>query len=201
MTRIAGLLGIFSALMGFAFPFVFGAMDPSYDHARNFISELGAVGAPNAELVNRFGFLPTGVMMCAFAVLAWAVTPRSWPAYLGFLGIFLFGLGYLGAAFFRCDAGCRPADPSFDHIMHSLFGGPGYFLAPLFMLSLAVAARSWPGGDWLAFVAIIGAGATLAGITNFDSSSPTAGIAQRVLEAGVLTWVLACGSYLFARRA
>lgn len=201
MTRIAGLLGIVSALMGFAFPIVFATMDPAYDPARNFISELGAVGAPNAAMVNAYGFLPTGVLMCAFAVFAWASLPRSWMAALGLSGIFFFALGYVGAAFFQCDAGCRPENPSFDHIMHSLFGAPGYFLAPLFMGCLAAAARTWPGGGWLSLVAAAGMLATIGGLANFNFESPIVGVAQRVLEAGVLVWVLACGSYLAVRPA
>jgi hypothetical protein len=199
VSRFAGLLGIVSALMGFAFPIVFAAMDPAYDPARDFISELGAVGAPNAAIVNAYGFLPPGVLMIAFAILAWAVLPRSWPAFWGFAGIFLFAIGYVGAAFFPCDAGCRPASPSFDHIMHSLTGAPGYFLAPLFMAALAVAARRWPGGGWLSPLAAFGAAVSLAGLVNFLPESETAGLWQRVLEAGVLVWVLACGCYLLTR--
>jgi hypothetical protein len=200
MTRFAGMLGIVSALMGFAFPFVFGAMDPAYDHTRDFISELGAAGAPNAALVNWYGFLPVGLAMTAFSILAWAVLPRSWAATLGMIGIFFFALGYVGAAFFPCDAGCQPAEPSQSQILHNLFGLVGYLGAPAFMAILALAARSWPGGGWLALIAALGALAAAYGLPGlFDEVSGTAGQAQRILEAGVLTWVLACGCYLLAR--
>jgi hypothetical protein len=200
MSKFAGLLGIVSALMGFAFPFVFGAMDPDYSHVRDFISELGAAGAPNAALVNWYGFLPVGVVMTAFSVLAWAVLPRSWAATVGFLGIFFFALGYTGAAFFPCDAGCQPAEPSFSQTMHNLTGLMGYLGAPLFMAVLALASRRWPGAGWLALLAVAGAVASAYGLSGlFDESTGTAGQAQRVLEAGVLSWVLACGCYLLTR--
>jgi hypothetical protein len=201
MSRIAGLLGILGALMGFAFPFVFGAMDPAYDHARDFISELGASGAPNADLVSWYGFLPTGVVQIAFAALALRVLPRSNLTVIGLLGIFFFAIGYVGAAFFPCDAGCRPDDPSFSQTMHNFTGLAGYLGAPLFMAVLAVASLRWPGGAWLSVVAAAGAVASTFGLVGlFDESSGLAGQSQRILEAGVLTWMLACGSYLLTRR-
>lgn len=199
MPKLAGLLGVVSAVLAFAFPVIFAAMDPSYDPARDFISELGAVGAPNAALVNSYGFLPPGIAMGLFAILAWMAVPRSWSAFIGFVGVFIFAIGYVGAAFYPCDAGCRPANPSFDHIMHSLTGGPGYFLAPVFMASFAVAARGWPGGTWLSPLAAAGATLSVLGLVNFLPEPPTAGLWQRVLEAGVLTWILACGCYLLTR--
>lgn len=200
MIRVAGVLGLLSGIMAFAFPVVFGGLDPAYDSARDFISELGAVDAPNAGLVNTYGFLPTGVAMCVFVILAWAVSPRSWSAFFGFAGLFLFAAGYVGAAFFQCDAGCRPENPSFDHILHSLFAAPGYLLAPGFMASLAVAARGWPGGGWLAPLAGIGAVVSVVALSNFLSDGPQAGLWQRILEACVLTWVLGFGCYALVRR-
>ena len=199
MMRIAGLLGVVGALMAFAFPVVFGAMDPAYDASRDYISELGATGAPNAAAVNGFGFLPTGIVLSLFAMAGWAVLPRSAGSFVGFVGILFFAAGYVGAAFFACDAGCRPSEPSFNQTMHSLFGLPGYFTAPVFMASLAIAARGWPGGGWLSLVAGLGTVATAVGLASFLPDSPQSGFWQRVLEAGVLTWILACGCYLLTR--
>lgn len=201
MTRIAGLLGIVGALMGFAFPILFAAMDPAYDPTRNFISELGASGAPHSTLVNSYGFLPTGLVMSGFAVLAWIVLPRSVATALGLLGIFLFAIGYVGAAFFPCDAGCRPENPSFNQLMHNLTGLAGYLGAPVFMALLALAARRWPGGAWLSPLAAAGAVLTVIGLAGlFDEASGQAGQSQRILELGVLAWVLACGCYLWVWR-
>jgi hypothetical membrane protein len=199
MTRIAGSLGIVSALMGLAFPIYFAALDPSYDSARNFISELGAAGAPNAALVNWYGFLPTGIVQCGFALFAWLALPRSSFTTLGLLGIFFFAIGYVGAAFFPCDAGCRPEDPSFSQTMHNLTGLLGYLGAPLFMAILAFASSRWPNGSWLAVIAGVGALGSAYGLSGlFDEASGLAGQAQRILEFSVLAWILAAGCYLLA---
>jgi hypothetical protein len=201
MTRIAGFLGILSALMGLAFPIWFAAMDPAYDPTRDFISELGAAGAPNAGLVNWYGFLPTGIAQMAFAFFAWRALPRSTLTTLGMIGIFLFAIGYVGAAFYPCDAGCRPEDPSFSQMMHNLTGLAGYLGAPLFMAILALASARWPGGAWLTLLAALGAMGAAYGLAGlFDEDSGLAGQSQRILELGVLTWVLACGCYLLTIR-
>lgn len=200
MTRLTGLLGILGALMGLIFPIVFAAMDPAYDPARDFISELGATGAPNAALVNWYGFLPVGVIQIAFGVLAFWVLPRSTLTTVGLLGILFFAIGYVGAAFYPCDAGCRPDEPSFSQTMHNLTGLVGYLGAPLFMVVLAIACLRWPGGAWLSLVAGAGTVAAAYGLAGlFDESAGLAGQSQRILELGVLAWMLACGCYLAVR--
>jgi hypothetical protein len=198
MGRLAGLLGVLGVAAGFAFPIYFGALDPAYDPARDFISELGDATAPDAWAVNWIGFLPTGLLIAAFAIFAWAALPRSATAAFALIGVILFASGYVGAAFFPCDTGCEGSTSSFSQQMHYATGLPGYFLAPVTMLLLAFAARRWPGGAWIAPLAFIGAAGTLAGLAGtvnmFESETP--GLWQRVLEASFLIPTLAVSCYL-----
>lgn len=46
------------------------AITPGYSHIRNYISELGASGAAYGELVSWIGFLPVGVLLAIFLVVA-----------------------------------------------------------------------------------------------------------------------------------
>lgn len=172
---------------------------PSYSHDSQYISELGARGAPNAELVNLAGFLPAGLFISAFALLAWKTLPRSRVASLGLLGIALFALGYIGAAFFPCDAGCRPTEPSASQIAHELFGLAGYLTAPPALLALGWRARSWRDATWLSVLGFVSGGSTLLCLLFMSPTFPYAGTAQRVLEASMLTWVVACGFYMNQR--
>lgn len=142
-------LAFWSAVVGYGLLLVLivagGAAWPGYSHVSQFISELGATGAPQARLVNLGGFLPVGVLLTLFAVLSAFLAPRSGPRVAGFLLLALFAVGYLGAAFFPCDVGCRPATPSFSQMMHNLAGLAGYLGAPIGLILLGVAARGWPG--------------------------------------------------------
>lgn len=201
MGRLAGLLGILGVVAGFAFPIYFGALDPTYDPTRDFISELGDATARDAWAVNWIGFLPTGVLLTAFACLAWGTLPRSTATALAMIGVILFAAGYVGAAFFPCDSGCEGTTSSFSQQMHYATGLPGYFLAPVTMLLLGSAARQWPGGAWIAPLAFLGAIGTLAGLSGtvdtFESDTP--GLWQRLLEASFLIPTLAASCYLSAR--
>ena len=174
-----------------------GAAFPDYSHARQFISELGARGAPHADLVNLAGFLPAGLFTCAFAVLAWKALPRSAGTAWGMLGIALFGFGYLVASYFPCEAGCRPAAPSAAQLVHNALGTAGYLTAPLTLALLGWQARAWPGAAALSVLGFGGAVTALISLALLSPEFTYVGVAQRVLEASVLAWVLACGLYVY----
>ncbi len=162
---------------------------PGYSHVSQYISELGATGAPHGRLVSLGGFLPVGVLLTTFAVLAALIPPRGVLKTLGCIGLFLFALGYLGAAVFPCDFGCRPETPSGSQMLHMAFGLVGYILAPLTLAVLAVASRKWPGAKGLFPLGLVCA--VVAGIAFFSMADPFAGLFQRVLEGSVLLWIVA----------
>jgi hypothetical protein len=118
---------------------------------------------------------------------------------LGVGGVVLFAVGYVGAAFFRCDFGCRPETPSFSQRVRVWCGLAGYFVAPLTLLLLALAARRWPDSGALPLLGYAAAIGALAGLLTLDPASPYVGLSQRVLEASVIGWVVACGLYLGRR--
>ncbi|CAN1515125.1 Protein of unknown function DUF998 [Caulobacteraceae bacterium] len=162
---------------------------PGYSHVSQYISELGATGAPHGRLVSLGGFLPVGVLLTTFAGLAALIPPRGVLKTLGCIGLFLFALGYLGAAVFPCDFGCRPETPSGSQMLHMAFGLAGYILAPLTLAVLAIASRKWPGAKALFPLGLVCA--VVAGIAFFTMADPFAGLFQRVLEGSVLLWIVA----------
>ncbi len=162
---------------------------PGYSHVSQYISELGATGAPHGRLVSLGGFLPIGVLLTTFAVLAALIPPRGVLKTVGCIGLFLFALGYLGAAVFPCDFGCRPETPSGSQMLHMAFGLAGYILAPLTLAVLAIASRKWPGAKGLFPLGLVCA--VVAGIAFFSMADPFAGLFQRVLEGSVLLWIVA----------
>lgn len=173
-----------------------GAMFPGYSHAAQFISELGANGAPHATIVNFAGFLPAGILVCVFAMLACKALPRSVGTTIGLVGIWLFGFGYIVATFYPCEAGCRPTQASANQLVHNVLGLAGYVSAPLALALLGWQARQWAGASLLSMLGFIGAVFALIGLMLLSPEFAYVGIAQRVLEASVLSWVVACGFYV-----
>jgi hypothetical protein len=194
----AAVLAIAGATIALSFPLVGGAFHPGYDHARQFISELGANGAPNARLVNYFGFLPAGLLLTLFPVFAWRALPRAPLTTLGLAGVALFSIGYVAATFFPCDAGCRPTEQSTIQVLHNLIGLAGYLTAPATLMVLAWKARRWPNARSVAFVGVTGGVAASIGLVSLspEFEFEFAGVSQRFIEGGMLTWILTCGLYL-----
>jgi len=195
LTSIASLLVM--ALM----VVVAGAYTPGYSHASQFISELGATGAPHEWGVRLGGFLTTGLLMMTFCISAFRSLPRSRISTLGIVGMTLFSIGYLSSAAFPCDPGCRPSQPSTSQVIHNVVGLVGYLVAPAFLLALARAARAWPGGIHLVTTGYIASAAALIAILTLSPSSPWVGLSQRLLEFAVLGWASLCGLYIAQRPA
>jgi len=86
--KLAMICGVFGALWLLAMVLIAGAAFEGYDHSAQYISELGAAGAPHGWQVSWLGFLPVGVLICAFAWFALRSAPRSVLAALGFIGVF-----------------------------------------------------------------------------------------------------------------
>ena len=70
------------------------ALTPDYSHDSQFISELGAMGAPYELFVRLAGFLPAGLLLVAFSALAFRALPRSRSVSLALFGLALYAGGY-----------------------------------------------------------------------------------------------------------
>lgn len=200
LARLAAFTALMSLVILVLMVVIAGAGTPGYSHVSQFVSEPGARGAPQEWGVRFAGFLPVGVLLLGFCVTAFVVLPRSIGATLGLLGLALYAAGYLVAAAFPCDPGCRPADPSPSQLIHNAGGFIGYLLAPAFLFALARTARTWPGAASLVVVGYVAAAGALVGLFTLAPDSPTVGLSQRLLEASVLGWAAWCGRYL-ARRS
>jgi hypothetical membrane protein len=105
------------AACGIAAPLVFtaaviaaSANHPGYDHLKNFISELGATGAPAAGVMNFAGFLPYGLLMVAFALAVHRGVRADAGGWLGPSILALYGLAYVAVAVSPCDPRTRLGD-------------------------------------------------------------------------------------------
>ncbi len=192
--RLAFISGILGTLAVVLLTVLGGANFPGYRHASQFISELGAAGAPHARLVNLAGFLPAGILITAFAFFAWRSLPRSWATTFGMLGLALFAMGYIAAAFFPCEAGCRPVQPSLSQVLHNLLGLAGYVTAPPSLVALGWGVRGASRG--LSVLGFVGGGLALLALLCLSPDFRYLGIAQRVLESSVLAWVVVCAIHL-----
>ena len=157
------------AACGIAAPLVFtaaviaaSANHPGYDHLNDFISDLGATGAPAAGIMNLAGFFPYGLLMAAFALAVHRGIREDAGGWLGPSILALYGFAYIAIAISPCDPGCQATTPSLHHRLHVLIGDLIFLTAVLgpFTLyprmvkdpawrSLAAATLILPGLAWL----------------------------------------------------
>ncbi len=176
-----------------------GIATPGYSHVSQFISELGATQSAHEFPVRFIGFLPAGAALLAFCWFAHRSLPQSRITTAAFLALALYASGYVAAALFPCDIGCRPKHPSNSQVIHNIVGGLGYLVAPAFLLLFAIRSRSWPASAMLPGVGFIAAAVSFLGLLSLSPASPYVGLSQRGIEVSVLSWVVACGWYIRVR--
>jgi hypothetical protein len=156
------ICGVVAPLVYIAAVLAASRESPGFDHLDNFISELGATGAPGAALMNFVGFLPYGMLMLAFALAVHRGIRPDIGGWLGPSALGLYGLAYMALALSRCDPGCQGATPSLHHRIHFLLSDVillAAVLAPFTLYARMVKDPGWrplaaatlvlPGTAWL----------------------------------------------------
>lgn len=183
------LISLSTALFGIGVPTALGFAWSDYNLSSDFLSELGAKGAPQANFMSYAGFLPAGVLW-ALAVLSLLSIARSKLLWIG--GVFLLGtsISYIGAAFFPCDAGC-PVEGSSSQMMHNLLGLIGYLASPvgLALIGAHFLRRKQVGAAAASFAT---AAATVIGFVMMASPDmdSTRGIWQRLADFSLFIWLV-----------
>jgi hypothetical membrane protein len=169
-----------------------GSVYPGYDHARQFMSELGATGAVNGSEVNRWGFVPNGLLITVFSVLAAWILRRSALAVTACLLLAGNGIGMTGAGIYPCDFECSRSDPSAAALLHDLFGGLGY-LSAIVGVGLASLWARKSEAPWLAPLGVMVLIVSLVGFYGVVVEVELKGLFQRAMEAALAVFMLALG--------
>ena len=193
-----GILGVFF----FVFTTILsGLQNSNYSHLSQLISESYAIGTPYGLQLRYFGFVPSGIFIAAFAVLAIKSLPKSKLIQIGFFGIGIFyGLATILVSIFPCDKGCNKEmiDPSISQLIHNLTGFLTYLIVPVSLIIIGISARKWPKRNYVSIFGIICGLIALMFVTILfsDLKSEFAGLYQRIIEGSILTFIIICSIYL-----
>ena len=195
-----GKIAMWAALLSFSLLLLtvaIGAANfPGYSHAAQYISELGAHGAPHGRMVSWLGFVPSGLLLMVFAFAAPLALPRSAWAWLGFAALGYYAFGLVAGGIFPCDFGCRPEEPTASQVIHNAVAGTGYLTGITALLILGIQSRKWPGGRHLLPLGLACWVAAALSLPFLEPGFGYVGIAQRAIELSMGTWVIACALYL-----
>ena len=191
LTRLLAICGIVGPAQFIVVILVFGLLRPGYDPIRQYMSELGAVGAPNAIAFIMPEFL-LGLMMIAFAFGLHRGISEGQGSKLAPILIVISGVGWIGGSIFRCDVGC--VNESVTGTLHGLIGmfGP----LPLLIAPLAILPRLKKDSRWQSyrpFSLIMGALAVSFFCVMFSAElspalEPYRGLLQRLTFFTPLLW-------------
>lgn len=169
-----------------------GWLYPGYDHARQYISELGATGAPAGAVVSQWGFIPNGLLVTVFCLLVAWILRRSALAVVACLLLALNGVGMTGAGVYPCDFECSRSDPSPGAMLHDLFAVLGYLCA---ILGVALASL-WAAisrARWLAVIGFVALAVNVLGFPAIIAEVELVGLYQRAMEAALGLFLVAFG--------
>lgn len=169
-----------------------GALYPGYDHARQYISELGATGAVTGPAVSWLGFVPSGGIIAAGCLIAAWVSRRNGLSVAFWLLLGWYGVSLAAAGVYPCAFECNRAEPSFNVLMHDLFGGTGYLTAVI-GLALGGFAAGSQGRRGLVVLAVICTAIAALGFGGVIAQAEPAGLIQRALEGAIMVFTLAFG--------
>lgn len=121
---------------GIAVPTVIGIIQTDYDPMSQYLSELGAEGAPYADIMAYAGFLPSGILLALALLGLPARLPKVWAIWLGLCAIGLTSVSYIGAVIYPCDPGCPVEPDTVNQLAHNMAGLVGYLgsIAGLFLV-------------------------------------------------------------------
>lgn len=189
-SRIAGILGIAGCVVFWVGMLILGSLRESYSQAANDISELGAIGTPNAVVWNVVGFMVPGFCL---AVVGRAVADRidTKQGRAGRVAAWLlplFGLGVAGQGLFpaRMVNGVAVITSwhTRTHLIISLISGFAWLIGVLLLVAPMRRNPEW--GRWY-LVNIAAVLLVIIGSFGRGGGLPD-GLVQRVVDAIVFAW-------------
>ena len=181
-----------TSLIGFAQARVDG-----YSHGTKAVSELGAIGAPNALAFNLAGFILPGVLIAVAA----ALVARAARSTRGMAPLALAGVSMALAGVFPIDMSDRASLVSQAHLAAAVLTGLFWALA-LFRVPPTLRAAGQAGlarfGGWLAIALLVNIFWQIA----YGSGVPILpGWGQRIGFAGMMIWLAWLGAGLLRTHA
>jgi hypothetical membrane protein len=173
---------------------IMGTVTPDYDPLAQFISELGAKGAPYAVSMNWFGILPFGLGVTVFGIGHDRGQYAPVSMRIGGTLIAISGLGFALAGLFSCDKGCGFTDLSLSAQIHNYAAFGAFVLLPPTTLLVAI-TRFRQRGNLVTLAFETGIVVVLSlGLGLLFVLGPThafTGAAQRLFIFALATWIFA----------
>jgi hypothetical membrane protein len=168
---------------------ILGFLQPEYNHVTQYMSELGAVDAPYALIMNTLGIPLLGILIIAFAFALERGVNNGNGLKIGPILVIISGVSFVLCGIFMCDPGCIPISTiGIIHGYMCFIALYALIFAPFFMFHRLASDDRWHNYHiyslTIAVIALLMA--TLSKLHVFDN---LIGLLQRVSYGIPLFWV------------
>ncbi len=194
--RFLAICGIIAPIIFIIIVMIASLLRPDYSHLINFVSELGAVGAPYA-IIQRINFVLTGILIVAFTFGLHRGIGDGKGSIIGPLLVAIFGLSAVMSGIFSTDI-IQPG--SFSDIMHSMSSAIGSVAAIIAFFIISERLEKdilWrPYRTFSIVIAIVAIIVSVAGVGILGAVG-TPGLGQRFFLAVLFLWIEVMAIRLF----
>ena len=187
------LVGLFASLWLAVGVFIAGKNYPNYNHATQFLSELGASGSPTQKLSPIINNFPLSLLFIAFGIY---ILNSTGFIFIGYCTIF-HGIGTLVAGVFPMDLDPYTKIPTMSCKIHST---AGFVMFVSLLAASSFAAFSTSFGFTFKAVSIVATLFTLyftVKLSKEFSSKGNVGLYQRLSYGCQLIWLSLLSVFLF----
>ncbi len=169
----------------------------NYSVTSQYISETYAIDTAYGMVLRTYGYIPSGMLLTLFALVASKKLPQAKLTKIGFYGLAVFyGLATVVVGFFPCDSGCNKQfiDPSVSQIIHNLTGFLTYIFVPVSMILIGIGLQKYPMYKTLSIQGITYGilSALFVSVLFANPNSAYMGLYQRIIESIFVIWIISC---------
>lgn len=187
--RLLAICGITGPILYTILVITLGFLEPGYSHITQTMSELGAVGAQYANIMNTAVFPLSGLLIFVFAFRLHRDISNGKYSKIGPTLIAVSGAALVMTGIFRCDPGCE--DITTVGTTHSIFATIAAI--PMIFGALAISPRLKRDNRWHDYAAysLITVVVAVASSILFvlDVFEPWVGVLQRISMGVMLLWI------------
>lgn len=192
--RLLLLAGMSGPLLFAISVVIVGSLRPEYNHANQFMSELGETGGHFAWVMNYFGFMLSAGLVLIFVLAFRTRLPRTALNSIGTSLLVVFAISMFLAGVFSCDVGCPTSERSVDQKLHDLFSVLAFpaFTAGVFTWGLLLSrTASWRRFGIYSLVTASLSLLLLVAMVRSEASREGTGMYQRLYLGVLFLWLMA----------
>ena len=187
--RLLAICGIIGPIVYTIVLVTLGSLQPDYNHITQTMSELGAVDAPYAIVMNTAGLPLLGLLIIAFAIALNRGIRDGINSKIGPTLVAVSGAALVMTGIFPCDPGC--VNVSIVGTLHSIFAMVAAFAMILALLSISQRLkkdRQWQGYTIYSLITLVVA-LSLSAVYGLNILEPWSGALQRASMGVLLLWM------------